>query len=269
MADNMCGPSNGLKGISRHFDANRSEQRDRITSTHPGHAFSQTEHARQDEEFARFQQGTTLLGGPTPINSTHGYVPPQYITPNPNTHPMLVPMPVPPTIPNTMSNAGAQGLNMANVNQYRESPHAFMNSTNSLTQARPGPPVQVGPSSRPPTTNYPLNHHHTPGIMRGSTQFGYRPMPNPMAGPIPFNSQPSSLYHQQPQDAELASAAQGVLNAVSKEYSEKFKSSRFLDMMRKVAAMDLVVRGNDLVNPEAADSAEGDPASKSTGEARP
>ncbi|OTA62255.1 hypothetical protein K449DRAFT_395009 [Hypoxylon sp. EC38] len=463
MADNMCGPSNGLKGISRHFDANRSEQRDRITSTHPGHAFSQTEHARQDEEFARFQQDTTLLGGPTPINSTHGYVPPQYITPNPNTHPMLVPMPAPPTIPNTMSNAGAQGLNMANVNQYRESPHAFMNSTNSLTLARPGPPVHVGPSSRPPTTNYPLNHHPAPGIMRGSTQFGYRPMPNPMAGPIPFNSQPSSLYHQQPQaanatsatddfdfdaelsawmernslqdqpntskepqesahnssegqahvskgkavdteatatnltndsgqqgqnvdrhdedrtipkeqpkyhgtldevaraqanydiqleehrveslehairtgtksgppmfgadtepfdllkadvfhryyisrdliednteslspevakrlleeqstilherltrinlkrleDTELASAAKGVLNAVSTEDSEKFKSSRFLDMMRKVAAMDLVVRGNDLVNPEAADSAEGDPASKSTGEARP
>ncbi|KAI0120874.1 hypothetical protein F4776DRAFT_230730 [Hypoxylon sp. NC0597] len=460
MADSMCGPSNGLKGISRHFDSNRSEQHDRITSTRSGHAFSQGEYARQDEEFARFQQGTALLGGPAPINSTHGHVPSEYLTPNPNPHPMLVPMPAPGTVSNTMPNAGVQGLNIANVNQYREPPHAFMNPANSLHQAHPGLPVQAGPSSRPLTTNYPLNHHPASGITPGGMQFGYRPMPSLMAGGMPLNSLPSSLHHQQQQaanatsatddfdfdaelsawmernslqdqpntsekpqesahnsledqahvskeravdaeakaanlandlpqleqnlkhhnedrtipnkqpqhqqrldglargqatldfaleklrvdrlrryaragttyepttaeveaeasdvakaeafhsyylgrdiieetidslspedvghmlqkqdqlliqrltrinrqrmeDAELASAAQRVLNAVSAEDSEKFKSSQFLNMMRKVAAMEVVVRGNDLVNPEAADPTEEKPAPDGTDE---
>lgn len=52
---------------------------------------------------------------------------------------------------------------------------------------------------------------------------------------------------QQTNDSELAVAAQKILDSVSGNQNEKFKSSEFLNMMRKLASMEIVVRDNSLV----------------------
>ncbi|KAI1501404.1 hypothetical protein F5X99DRAFT_383108 [Biscogniauxia marginata] len=52
----------------------------------------------------------------------------------------------------------------------------------------------------------------------------------------------------QPQvDTELARAAQQLVDSVSDNDSEKFKNSSFLQMMRRIAAEEVTVRGNELV----------------------
>ncbi|KAI1473623.1 hypothetical protein F4774DRAFT_38392 [Daldinia eschscholtzii] len=49
-------------------------------------------------------------------------------------------------------------------------------------------------------------------------------------------------------DSELAMAAQQILDSVSGDKSEKFKNSGFIQMMQKIAAQELVVRDNNLVD---------------------
>ncbi|KAI0601977.1 hypothetical protein F4775DRAFT_537804 [Biscogniauxia sp. FL1348] len=52
----------------------------------------------------------------------------------------------------------------------------------------------------------------------------------------------------QPQvDTELARAAQQLVDSVSDNDSEKFRNSSFLQMMRRIAAEEVTVRGNELV----------------------
>ncbi|KAI1338856.1 hypothetical protein F5Y15DRAFT_385578 [Xylariaceae sp. FL0016] len=54
-------------------------------------------------------------------------------------------------------------------------------------------------------------------------------------------------------DTELARAAQDLVDSVANNESEKFRSSKFLQMMRRIAAKEVAVHGNDLVetNPSA------------------
>ncbi|KAI2607983.1 hypothetical protein GGR54DRAFT_619010 [Hypoxylon sp. NC1633] len=61
------------------------------------------------------------------------------------------------------------------------------------------------------------------------------------------------------EDQELAMAAQQIIDSVADNQSEKFKGSEFLQMMRKIASQDLVVRDNALVAPTQSPIAE-DPA---------
>ncbi|KAI1661966.1 hypothetical protein F4813DRAFT_94293 [Daldinia decipiens] len=49
------------------------------------------------------------------------------------------------------------------------------------------------------------------------------------------------------EDSELAMAAQQILDSVSGDKSDKFKNSGFIQMMQKIAAQELVVRDNNLV----------------------
>ncbi|KAI8964556.1 hypothetical protein F5Y11DRAFT_88520 [Daldinia sp. FL1419] len=49
------------------------------------------------------------------------------------------------------------------------------------------------------------------------------------------------------EDSELAAAAQQILDSVSGNTSDKFKNSSFIQMMQKIAAQELVVRDNNLV----------------------
>ncbi|KAI0835126.1 hypothetical protein F5Y06DRAFT_277420 [Hypoxylon sp. FL0890] len=209
MADDMCGPSNGLKGLSRHLDGNRSEQRDRITNTGFQHPFAQDQRPRQDATFARFQQGTASLAEANPTDPlqrpllpvpTHGYnMPGPY-------SPMLSGVP-PLPLSNTMSNAQVQGSNNTDLSQYYpDSTRTFAGSMDTLNQAHQGPSVQAGPSSRPPTTAYPLNRFPAPSMMPFNMHSSYRPMFNPMAGGMAFNNAPSPLQHQQPQVANAAPA---------------------------------------------------------------
>ncbi|KAI1801991.1 hypothetical protein F4811DRAFT_427369 [Daldinia bambusicola] len=50
------------------------------------------------------------------------------------------------------------------------------------------------------------------------------------------------------EDTELAMAAQQILDSVSGDKSDKFKNSGFIQMMQKIAAQELVVRDNNLVD---------------------
>ncbi|KAI1410733.1 hypothetical protein F5Y13DRAFT_167233 [Hypoxylon sp. FL1857] len=205
MADNMCGPSGGLKDIKRHFDGNRSEQRDRINNAGTGlqHPFAEHQQTRQDAAFTSFQQGTASLADAIPTNTMLGST---FPGPSPSSFRMpnqYVPVHNTLPVPNAMPNAQLQGHNIADVNQ-----HFSDYSTGSFNQAHPGHPghpVQAGPSSGPPATCYPLNHHPTPGMMLHGTQFSYRPMPTFMAGGMPFDSVPSPLQYQQPQAANATS----------------------------------------------------------------
>ncbi|KAI0169072.1 hypothetical protein GGR52DRAFT_506664 [Hypoxylon sp. FL1284] len=68
------------------------------------------------------------------------------------------------------------------------------------------------------------------------------------------------------QDTDLAVAAQQILNSVYDNESIKFKESSFLKMMRKIAAQDLVVRNNALVDASGA-SADADDTGAGAGSA--
>ncbi|KAI1098236.1 hypothetical protein F4804DRAFT_132984 [Jackrogersella minutella] len=76
---------------------------------------------------------------------------------------------------------------------------------------------------------------------------------------------------KQTDDQELAVAAQQILESVSDNESEKFRKSEFLDLMRRIAAMDLVVRDNALVEskPSAAGSASNAPEGVAAPETAP
>ncbi|KAI1141267.1 hypothetical protein F5Y05DRAFT_255921 [Hypoxylon sp. FL0543] len=362
MADSMCGPSNGLKSISRHFDANRPEQRDRVNTNGFQQPFAQDQRPRQDAAFASFQQGTASLAEanpasnlrqPLPPTAAHGYHMPGPYSPVFNPHPQ-------PTVPNTSPDAQVPGHNMANASQYHlNSTRTFARSTGPLNQTYPSPPVQAGPSSGHPMTTYPLNHPPAPSMIPGGMHFGYRPMPSLMAGGLEVNSPSLPLQHQQPQaantsatddfdfdaelsawmdrnslqdppqaseelqegardtradqaentladvgfptsepanafsqaepeqdtipandhdddrelqqdlrriaeeherllwqdvgDMELAAAAQGLIDSLSNDTNERIQNSRFLHVMRQVASMNLVVRGDRMVDPETLD----------------
>ncbi|KAI1493926.1 hypothetical protein F5X96DRAFT_101311 [Biscogniauxia mediterranea] len=57
-------------------------------------------------------------------------------------------------------------------------------------------------------------------------------------------------------DTELARAAQQLVDSVSDNDSEKFRNSSFLQMMRRIAAEEVTVRGNELVETPRAGSTE-------------
>jgi hypothetical protein len=47
---------------------------------------------------------------------------------------------------------------------------------------------------------------------------------------------------------DLARAAQQLVDAVSDNQSEKFRNSSFVDMMRRIAAQEVVIQDNNLVD---------------------
>lgn len=56
---------------------------------------------------------------------------------------------------------------------------------------------------------------------------------------------------QEQKDEELARAAQQLVDSLADNDSEKFKNSKFLALMRRIASQQLTVQGNDLVeNPQ-------------------
>ncbi|KAF3068439.1 hypothetical protein GL218_08358 [Daldinia childiae] len=55
------------------------------------------------------------------------------------------------------------------------------------------------------------------------------------------------VQSQGKEDSELAMAAQQILDSVSGNKSDKFKNSGFIQMMQRIAAQELVVRDNNLV----------------------
>ncbi|KAI1769409.1 hypothetical protein GGR53DRAFT_474209 [Hypoxylon sp. FL1150] len=67
------------------------------------------------------------------------------------------------------------------------------------------------------------------------------------------NDETARAEEQQPksqraEDSELAQAAQQILDSVASNESAKFRESAFMQMMRRIAAQDLVVRDNALVD---------------------
>ncbi|KAI0133578.1 hypothetical protein BJ170DRAFT_166682 [Xylariales sp. AK1849] len=48
-------------------------------------------------------------------------------------------------------------------------------------------------------------------------------------------------------NSELARAAEQLVSAVQDDSSEKFRNSKFLDLMRKIASQEVIVQGNNLV----------------------
>lgn len=52
---------------------------------------------------------------------------------------------------------------------------------------------------------------------------------------------------QEQQDGELARAAQQLVDSLADNDTEKFKNSKFLALMRRIASQQLTVQGNDLV----------------------
>lgn len=52
---------------------------------------------------------------------------------------------------------------------------------------------------------------------------------------------------------DLARAAQQLVDAVSDNQSEKFRNSSFVEMMRRIAAQEVVIQGNNLVDASQAD----------------
>lgn len=60
-------------------------------------------------------------------------------------------------------------------------------------------------------------------------------------------------------DSELAMAAQQILDSVSDNDSAKFRESSFMQLMRRIASKDLVVRHNDLVDTPRASAADAGP----------
>ncbi|KAI0010389.1 hypothetical protein F4779DRAFT_312592 [Xylariaceae sp. FL0662B] len=68
---------------------------------------------------------------------------------------------------------------------------------------------------------------------------------------------------QEQSDTELARAAQQLVDSVSDNTSDKFKNSSFLALMRRIAAKELVVQGNDLVETSQAPVLESEPSSQS------
>ncbi|KAI1380157.1 hypothetical protein F4677DRAFT_405995 [Hypoxylon crocopeplum] len=71
---------------------------------------------------------------------------------------------------------------------------------------------------------------------------------------------------QRADDLELAIAAQQILDSVADNQNDKFKSSDFLQMMRKIASQDLVVRDNSLVESSQAPTTESEYGSHATGQ---
>ncbi|KAI0113398.1 hypothetical protein F4814DRAFT_345953 [Daldinia grandis] len=61
------------------------------------------------------------------------------------------------------------------------------------------------------------------------------------------NEKEELAQSQGKEDSELAMAAQQILDSVSGDKSDKFKNSGFIQMMQKIAAQELVVRDNNLV----------------------
>ncbi|KAI1090464.1 hypothetical protein F5B19DRAFT_323276 [Rostrohypoxylon terebratum] len=72
--------------------------------------------------------------------------------------------------------------------------------------------------------------------------------------PVEVRSQEPATQRQEQgrtgEDAKLAIAAQEIINSVAEDRSSKFQQSEFLNLMRRIASMDLVVRDNALVNPD-------------------
>lgn len=72
--------------------------------------------------------------------------------------------------------------------------------------------------------------------------------------PVEARGQEPAIQHQEQvqngEDAKLAIAAQEIINSVAEDRSSKFQQSEFLNLMRRIASMDLVVRDNALVNPD-------------------
>jgi hypothetical protein len=58
----------------------------------------------------------------------------------------------------------------------------------------------------------------------------------------------------QNRDTELARAAQQLVDSVSDNETDKFKNSKFLEFMRRLAAHELTVRDNELVETPQASS---------------
>ncbi|KAI1472769.1 uncharacterized protein F4812DRAFT_24789 [Daldinia caldariorum] len=70
----------------------------------------------------------------------------------------------------------------------------------------------------------------------------------PVLNSIAAESKEEPVKSQGKEDTELAMAAQQILNSVSGDKSDKFKNSGFIQMMQKIAAQELVVRDNNLVD---------------------
>ncbi|KAI1457014.1 hypothetical protein F4805DRAFT_429984 [Annulohypoxylon moriforme] len=78
------------------------------------------------------------------------------------------------------------------------------------------------------------------------------PVASPTTEPIrPEQKAENRTEHaQNSEDTKLAIAAQEIINSVSEDNSAKFQQSEFISLMRKIASMNLVVRDNELVNPD-------------------
>ncbi|KAI1079939.1 hypothetical protein F5B20DRAFT_144474 [Whalleya microplaca] len=76
---------------------------------------------------------------------------------------------------------------------------------------------------------------------------------------IPITEEAQEAQSQQQSETELARAAQQLIDSVSDNSTEKFRHSSFLALMRRIAAKELVVQGNDLVQPSQTSASDPDP----------
>jgi hypothetical protein len=71
---------------------------------------------------------------------------------------------------------------------------------------------------------------------------------------LPTRGPEADARRAKQEEAELVKSALRILDSVADNETDKFKNSSFLDLMRRIANKEIVVRGEDLVDAETGES---------------
>ncbi|XXG96126.1 hypothetical protein Hte_002405 [Hypoxylon texense] len=346
MADNMCGPSNAAKGLTRHLDQDHSLQRDRFTG--PSGTQDLTQSFRnlrlnQNNEFSSFQNQNAALPGPLhhqprndllqPTSDLLGTDPQVWARQFSNWRPSdpiyqpIAPMYNPRSgsmattaapAPATHNNGGQFSPFPAHATpqvpqMHHPGPYLGLSHTPLQGSVAPVPVIQPGAhlpdgldvdfdfdnelrawcTANGPETEDQVSDFLQRGAIHQEEQIQYEGLSfeqlkgqadamraaemnqwvhdQKMAA---IEAQESLRAKEQAEmlgaeditsqtppaeDSELVKAAQQILDAVSNNDSTKFQESSFIQMMRKIAAKDLVVRDNALVDASEASTTDAEP----------
>ncbi|KAI1772285.1 hypothetical protein F4818DRAFT_181360 [Hypoxylon cercidicola] len=330
MADNMCGPSNAAKGLTRHLDQDRSLQRDRFAA--PPGAQEVTQSFRslrldQNTEFSSFQHQNAALPGPLQNQSRNEVLYPrtdllgadpldwarQFNQRSDPFHRPGAPVwnPGPSSVAKAPAPAPAQGISRASfapyppshvsqfpqtrhVDSYLATAHTSLQDNMASALTFQGSRTHVPDHSNADfdfddelrawcAANGPEAEAEANAWLHGSAAHKEEQTIEKQAAPAavdthqlaepnlisleemtPANIQEPLRTEQQDksqgaEDSELAMAAQQILDSVSNNESAKFRESSFMQMMRKIAAQNLVVRDNALVDAPGASAADAEP----------
>ncbi|KAI1387248.1 uncharacterized protein F4822DRAFT_277318 [Hypoxylon trugodes] len=317
MAQDLCGPSNAAKGLTRHAEQDRSLQRELRPINTPERPFGTEFRSNSaftsftDARFGAFEASSASLFNPFPDDASRNvhhidvtslnprssipridaagspgwvrdfqrmgldsYVPltPQgqvLLTAPTPAAPVRVPIPrnfgqyhIPPSpdrgtlLVNKQDNFSSN-LNSNSNFDFDTELHKWMEAN-----ATDVPDVQTWPSAS--VTESIELRRGTTAARDATNATNHLPMEQDIQGapqqPVASLQPEPNVAIEQTQaaspanDSELAVAAQQILNAVADNDSDKFKNSGFLRMMERIAAQDLVVRNNALVEVEDANA---------------